>query len=58
VLLLQAVASSSKNRLLVASDACARSPKRAPVTVTSSSAVAPGQARQGAEIELAGEPSC
>jgi hypothetical protein len=40
VLLLQAVASSSKNRLLVASEACAGSPTRAPVTVTSSSAVA------------------
>ena len=40
-------ASSSTNRLLVASEACGRSPTHAPVTVTSSSAAAPrGQARE------------
>jgi hypothetical protein len=41
VLLLQAVASSSKNQLLVASAACARLPTQAPGAVTSSSTVAP-----------------
>jgi len=42
VLFDQAAASSSMNRVDDTSDACARSPARAPFTVTSSSDVAPG----------------
>jgi len=41
VLLDQAVAPSSKNQLLVASEACARSPTRASATVTPTFAVVP-----------------
>jgi hypothetical protein len=54
VLLDQAVASSSKNRLLVASEACAKSPTRAPVTATSAFAVAPaarlGRSQDGVHL--------